>query len=101
MPVDVDPEGSEVTALRRMVPSWTGLRVLEVGVGSGRLTWRYAAEAAHVVGLEPDEVDIARARADLPAAWAGRVEFQATRFEDYDPPGESPRFDVVFLSWSL
>jgi tRNA A58 N-methylase Trm61 len=101
MPVNVDPEGSELSALRQMVPSWSGLRVLEVGVGKGRLTWHYAREAGYVVGLEPDAEDLAQARAGLPAGLEGHVELHAARFEDYEAPLNSPAFDVVFLSWSL
>jgi cyclopropane fatty-acyl-phospholipid synthase-like methyltransferase len=41
-----------------------GLRVLELGCGDGRLTFRYADAAASVLGVETKCAGIARARAD-------------------------------------
>jgi tRNA G46 methylase TrmB len=53
MPILLDPEGLETNALFEQAGSFTGLRVLEVGCGDGRLTCRYAGQAASVVAIDP------------------------------------------------
>ena len=53
MAIHEDPEQHEVAALARMVPSFAGLRVLEIGCGDGRLTQRYAARAGSVIAIDP------------------------------------------------
>jgi 2-polyprenyl-3-methyl-5-hydroxy-6-metoxy-1,4-benzoquinol methylase len=98
MPVRKDPEDTETVALLDYV-DFSSKRVLEIGCGDGRLTWRYAARAAHVVAIDPDADDIAAAIEDQPAALRDRVEFQVNRIEDFAPPQEL--FDIALLSWSL
>jgi ubiquinone/menaquinone biosynthesis C-methylase UbiE len=93
-----DPEGAEIRALRRLI-DFTGLRVLEVGSGEGRLTWRYAVSTRSVVGIEPDAEALGRARADTPPELADRVSFRLLDATELDEPAGS--FDVAFLSWSL
>jgi ubiquinone/menaquinone biosynthesis C-methylase UbiE len=78
---------------------FTGLRVLEVGSGEGRLTWRYAGPTQSVVGIEPDAESLARARAGVPPDLAERVSFRLVDATELDEPADS--FDVAFLSWSL
>jgi 2-polyprenyl-3-methyl-5-hydroxy-6-metoxy-1,4-benzoquinol methylase len=48
MPIRIDPDNNETP------DNFNGQRVLEIGCGSGRLTWRYADQAAHVVGIDSD-----------------------------------------------
>ena len=98
MPVRVDPEDSETIALHDFA-DFTGKRVLEIGCGDGRLTWRYAERTAHVIAIDPDAEAIDTAREDLPPALRDRVEFQVSRLEDFKPPHEL--FDIALLSWSL
>jgi len=47
MAIRIDPENNETPALFDMV-NFGGQRVLEIGCGNGRVTWRYADKAAHV-----------------------------------------------------
>jgi 2-polyprenyl-3-methyl-5-hydroxy-6-metoxy-1,4-benzoquinol methylase len=94
MAIVEDPEGYEVAALARMVPSFAGTRVLEIGCGDGRLTRRYAAGAASVVAIDPQPDAIARLRAALPA-----VDARAVAIEDVALPRHS--VDVVIFAWSL
>ena len=61
----LDPEGTEIRVLNSL-SRLRGRDVLEIGTGNGRLTWRYAERVASVVGLEPDEGRVARARAATP-----------------------------------
>lgn len=94
MPLIEDPQGHEVAALAAVVPSFAGLRVLEIGSGSGRLTARYADAAASVIAIDPDDDDIALLREALP-----RVDARAMAFEDLTLAAGS--MDVVLFAWSL
>lgn len=94
----IDPEGAELDALGETV-DFGGLRVLEVGCGDGRLTWRYAAQAASVVGVDPDAEAISKARAATPAELAEKVRFEVAGVAELEQPPLS--VDLVFFSWSL
>jgi ubiquinone/menaquinone biosynthesis C-methylase UbiE len=94
----IDVYGDEAAALAEIV-DLAGKRVLEVGAGEGRLTWRFAAETKHVLAIDPDEERIAQARADLPAELTERVRFEVMEAAELDVEKES--FDVALLSWSL
>ena len=101
MPVRLDPEDSETTALFDFAGDFSGKLVLEIGCGDGRLTWRYAGRAARVVAIDPDADEIAIAQEDLPPSLArrDRVVFKAVSIQDFEPV--EPVFDVVILSWAL
>lgn len=94
MAIVEDPEGCEIDVLHRAMASLAGLRVLEIGAGDGRLTRRYAAEAASIVAIDPDADDIDALRADLPA-----VDARAIGIEDLVLPDDS--VDVAIFAWSL
>jgi len=98
MPVLPDPEDTETRALHDYA-DFSGKRVLEIGCGDGRLTWRYADRAAHVVAIDPNADDIDTARDECPPALRDRVEFHVARLEDFTPPRDP--FDLALLSWSL
>ncbi len=99
MSVRIDPEGREIAALQALTGPLAEKRVLEIGCGDGRLTWRYASQAASVLAIDPDRTAIAVAREDLPAALRTRVELRATGIEELYVPGR--RFDVAILAWAL
>ena len=92
-----DPEGAEAGVLGQTA-DFTGARVLEVGCGDGRLTWLYAPRAESVLGVDPDEDQIALARSATPPELADRVQFEVGEAEDLS---KTAVFDVAFLSWSL
>jgi 2-polyprenyl-3-methyl-5-hydroxy-6-metoxy-1,4-benzoquinol methylase len=92
-----DVGGTEAELLRGLA-DFDATRVLEVGCGDGRLTWLYADRAASVLGIDPEEEQIAAARADMPEGLAGRVRFEVGTAEDLS---RTEAFDVAFLSWSL
>jgi ubiquinone/menaquinone biosynthesis C-methylase UbiE len=94
----IDPEGVETRALQRLAPV-DGLRVLELGCGDGRLTFRFAGAAASVLAIDPDSERIATARAVLPAELVGSVEFAVTGAAEVDAPRAS--FDLALFSSSL
>ena len=92
-----DPEGAEARVLGQTA-DFTGARVLEIGCGDGRLTWLYAPRATSVLGIDPDEEQIAIARSATPPELADRVRFEVGEAEDLS---RTAVFDVAFLSWSL
>ncbi|MGQ0550749.1 MAG: class I SAM-dependent methyltransferase [Armatimonadota bacterium] len=94
----MDPEGIELATLDRLV-SLAGKRVLEIGCGDGRLTRPLAERARSVVAIDPERLDIARARRALPTRLKGRVDFEVASGESLPFPDEA--FDVAVFSWSL
>ena len=98
LPDALDQEGAEIRVLHSLV-RLAGRDVLEIGSGNGRLTWRYAERVASVVGLEPEESHVARARAATPAGLRNRVEFRVADAAKIDLPEGS--FDVALFSWSI
>jgi 2-polyprenyl-3-methyl-5-hydroxy-6-metoxy-1,4-benzoquinol methylase len=98
VPIQLDPEDTETNALLDCA-DFTDKRVLEIGCGDGRLTWRCADRAAQVIAIDPVADRIEAAIKDTPAHLKDRVEFQAGSIEEFQPPKDL--FDCVFLSWSL
>lgn len=94
MPLIQDPELNEVAALAELVPSFAGLHVVEIGCGDGRLTRRYAGDAASVVAIDPDDEAIDELRRALP-----RVDARAIGIEELQLPPHS--VDTVLFAWSL
>ena len=92
-----DSGGAEARVLGSTT-DFSDARVLEVGCGDGRLTWLYAPSAQRVLGLDPDEEQIALARSSTPPELADRVRFEVGEAEDLS---KTAAFDVAFLSWSL
>ncbi len=93
----VDPGGREVETLRRLV-NFRGKDVIDIGCGEGRTARHIALTAASVLGVDPDEKAIDRAR------HGGRDKTEGCTFMAADavtldlPPA---RFDVVVFSRSL
>ena len=100
MTIRTDPENNETRALFDMA-NFSGQRVLEIGCGDGRVTWRYADKAAHVTAIDPSAMQIAQARQDLPGPLRDRVEFQDLAFEDLAAASAASVFGIVILSYSL
>jgi cyclopropane fatty-acyl-phospholipid synthase-like methyltransferase len=96
-----DPERNEVDALLEFAGVLEGKRVLEIGAGDGRLTWRYASNAGEVVGIDPNPERIARAQNDMPKELRGRVAMLETTLEEYRRDVQAPLFDVALMSWAL
>ena len=100
MAVRVDPENNETRALFALADP-SGLRVLEIGCGDGRLTRRYADRAASVTAIDPWAEGIARAKGSLPGELCGCVEFRHISFTDFAAACEPSGYDLAILSWSL
>lgn len=95
-----DPQGVEGRVLKTLAP-FSGQRVLEVGCGDGRVTWRYAAEAARVTAIDPNPDVIERARAARPQGLAGHVDLLVAGIEQFDLPDGHPGYDIVLFTKSL
>jgi 2-polyprenyl-3-methyl-5-hydroxy-6-metoxy-1,4-benzoquinol methylase len=100
MAIRSDPENNEIHALNELVDV-TGKSVLEIGCGDGRLTWRYADDAAHVTAIDPFEETINRAKENIPDKLRDRVELHHIVFRDFAASNKSEVFDLAILSWSL
>jgi len=94
MAVREDPEQNEDRALARLIPSFTGLRIVEVGAGDGRITRKFAAAAASIIAIDPKPEEIELLRAEMPG-----IDARVMGIHDlYLPPRGA---DVVMFSWSL
>jgi len=100
MAIVKDPEGKEASTLHAML-NVQGMRVLEVGCGEGRLTWKYASSTTWVTGIDPDEQALASAKANMPGELVGRASFHATSLEDFARTHSGHRFDLAIFPWSL
>lgn len=98
MSVSKDPEQNETKQLRRFV-DFAGKHVLEIGCGEGRLTWRYAALADHVIGIDPDRDALRVATVDRPSDLENKIHFTNGQAEHL--PFNTEKFDIAVLAWSL
>ena len=105
MAIQIDPEGNEIAALLDLAGDFTGKNVLEIGSGDGRLTWRYAHQTSHVIGIEPNADKTALAEENMPSSLRERVELRAQDLlkfaAEMEASGPPARFDLAILSWSL
>lgn len=93
-----DPEGHETDWIHEFI-DFRDKRVLEIGVGEGRFTWRFADAARRVVGIDPDSDRLYFAPRECPPDLRGKVAWALAEAEHLPFPGES--FDVAVLAWSL
>ncbi len=100
MHVSIDPEGTEVGVMHDLV-EFEGKRVLEVGCGDGRLTWRYAEKAASVLALDTNEVKVQQAIVSTPERLQLKVDFLVADITDADLELPQGAFDVAILCHSL
>ena len=100
MTIKVDPEENEIGALFDFV-DLDRVRVLEIGSGDGRLTWRYAERADQVTAVEPFAPAITRARQHLPRELGGRVVLRQATFAEFAAQAPASAFDTAIFSWSL
>ncbi len=93
-----DAEKTETKFLEKVV-DFTGKRILEVGCGEGRLTWRYASVARKVTGIDPDRDSLRVAYYDMPSNLRQTASFTCANSMHIPFPRE--RFDIALLAWSL
>jgi ubiquinone/menaquinone biosynthesis C-methylase UbiE len=93
-----DPEQNETKHLLQYA-DFSGRRVLEIGCGEGRLTWRYAGKPAMTVGIDLDHDALRVATIDRPSDLEERVHFSNAQAEWLPFPKET--FDLAVLAWSF
>jgi len=105
MTISFDPQENEINTLITIAGDLSGKRVLEVGCGDGRLTFRYASQAAQVVAIDPNPDKVNQAGQNLPEELRNRVSFHALGLEEFaarhPPRANTGLYDLVLLSWSL
>ncbi len=101
MTTQTDPEGTETRYLLGYadLAQRSSKRVLEVGCGDGRLTWRYAHAAMQVIGIDLHEDDLRVAIIDRPADLANRVSF--ARADALHLPLADHSCDLAIFAWSF
>ena len=96
MTVQIDPEGIEPKYLKQFA-EFEGRRVLEVGCGDGRLTWRYAYQAGGVAAIDMQADDLRVALIERPADLARRVHF--ARADALHLPFAPQSFYLAIFAW--
>lgn len=98
MPVQYDPEELEPKYLHDIV-NFFGARVLEIGCGDGRLTWRYAPSAGYVAATDPDPIRLVTAQNDRPPELINSVAFAQAQAQHL--PFSDEAFELAIFAWSL
>ncbi|HNK64134.1 MAG TPA: class I SAM-dependent methyltransferase [Anaerolineales bacterium] len=98
MSLQRDPENLEGKTLHRFM-DFKDKRILEVGCGEGRLTWKYAGVSSLTLGLDPDHPALRIARADCPPDLRERVHLTGASARHIPLANET--FDIAVLAWSL
>ena len=93
-----DPERKEVHQLHKLV-QLSGKRVLEIGCGDGRFTWRYAGTADRITGIDPDGEALKTALSTCPVLLRGKIALAQANAVTLPHPHDI--FDLAILSWSL
>lgn len=93
-----DPEQNETRFLSRLA-ELHGKRVLEIGCGEGRLTWRYAGKPSATFAIDPDRDALRVAAVDRPSGLKDKVHLASAMAEQL--PFRKETFDIALLAWSF
>ena len=98
MPIQKDPEEIEKSHLKKAT-AFAHARVVEIGCGDGRLTWRYAPLCDRVTGIDLDVEALQAATAACPKDLFEKVSF--AQADSLNLPLCNGVFDTAILAWSL
>ncbi len=98
MAAELDPARAEVRAISEMA-ALRDARVLEIGAGDGRLTFRYASQTRSVVGIDVKKGEIRSAAVCIPADLRAKVSFLCASATAL--PFQAQNFEVVLFASSL
>ncbi len=98
MAIEVDPVGIEPFAILQAA-DFRNARVLEVGAGDGRLTFRYATEPKSIVGIDTKELEVRSTGKESHNRFRGQVQFLCASGNAL--PFSAERFEIVLLASSL
>jgi ubiquinone/menaquinone biosynthesis C-methylase UbiE len=98
MTLQKDPEETETFYLNQAI-NFKNQHVLEIGMGDGRLTWRYAHNAGRVTGIDLDTEELKVAAAERPADLRETVSL--VKANSLDLPFRCETFDKAILAWSF
>ena len=98
MATELDPAGVELHTIRK-ITDLRKTRVLEIGAGDGRLTFRYARYARIAVAMDTKPADIHSAARNCPAQLRAKARFLRASGTALPFPAET--FDVLLFSSSL
>jgi SAM-dependent methyltransferase len=97
----IDPSDLELRAIRSLA-AFSGLRVIEIGAGDGRLALPFATDAALWLAVDPDGAELRRAAlaaTEVRSNPAASVRLLAADGSALPLPPAS--FDIAFFTWSL
>lgn len=98
MSLQTDAEGNERRFLHQYVDV-SDQRILEVGCGEGRLTWKYANRTRLTVATDIDHDALRVAKVDRPQDMKTKVHFACV--DSKYLPFAKEKFDIAILAWSL
>ena len=94
----IDPADLELRAIRSLA-AFSGLRVIEIGAGDGRLAWPFANRAALWLAVDPDSAELQLAATEMRPNPLAPLRLLAADGRALPLPPAS--FDIAFFTWSL
>jgi ubiquinone/menaquinone biosynthesis C-methylase UbiE len=98
MTIQKDAQQNETKYLHKFA-DFADQRVLEIGCGEGRLTWRYAKATRSSVGIDLDADSLRVATIDKTSHLENKVYFSRAMSEQL--PFSKETFDLAILAWSF
>ncbi len=83
MTIILDPDGNETAALQSCMHESPELSILEIGCGTGRLTFQIAPRVQKVIAIDPNTEKIAAANKNMSDEYVGKVDFINESLEEY------------------